>query len=969
MILALALAMTAGVDGACAADAASTHLYRVDAAVPVDEVAELGAIVEDYGSFRVVRAMAATSTQARALALDAMRIPTELHARGHVFDPLLSDPLAALDPRAAFTSLQAAGGDFVVQFTAPIRAEWLKALEDAGLEPVQYLPHQAYLVHGTAAAAARIRDHAKVRFVGPWHPAFRLSPALGWVIGQQSARVSAYGQSGTARYELAIRKVASAHLIESAIAAAGGAEVQRLRIPGTAFDLLRVDLAPAAMLQVLRLPGVLTIDPYQPLRMEDERAALIVAGQYLSATELEPPGYYPPMLFGADGTNVTVAVSDDGLGIPGDGGYYVSFFNAINGPLRGATTGASGHGHLQGSIIAGSAPIASPDSLGYSYGVGIATGANLINIPILRAGYSGTDVDAANDSVVSFGPNGIRGTITNNSWGAGVNANSYDAYAALYDGLVRDASIAATIDPLLIVFSAGNEGSFGLTRPKMSKNSIAVGASDNLRPELNAAAGFGLADNIDDVPAFSSRGPAAGGRIKPDIAAPGDVVTGGRSGPSILTANINLYHRYSSGTSQAAAQVSGAAALYTHKWKLDHSGVAPSPAMVKAALLNGAVEMDRYGAEAPIPNGAEGWGRINLKNVLSSVPTYSLDQSERLDTVGQTVVWSGAVFNPLRELRIALVWTDAPGLTDPPLVNDLDLSVAVGGSSYRGNVFSGGHSVSGGIADSINNVEKILLPAGLAAGTPITISVRASALNGDGVPGLGTPTDQDYALVCFNCVATPSFSMSMPLGLASVCVGDSFSRSVSLSPVLGFNSPVFLTAAGLGPGAASFTPNPVPALPGTSQFQMQVASPSVGLQMVQIQATAGTHQRTLSLPLFVARTAAAAPVLSVPISGAVGVSTRPSLQWASVAEAFDYRVEISASPSFTTLVASAEVRANTWTANTELQPQTQYFWRVLARNACGGQYAELFADGLEPSLAGPSATASVTASFSTETGP
>ena len=47
------------------------------------------------------------------------------------------------------------------------------------------------------------------------------------------------------------------------------------------------------------------------------------------------------------------------------------------------------------------------------------------------------------------GPNGIKGFISNNSWGAGTNGNAYDSYAAQYDGFVRDASAAAGVDPLL----------------------------------------------------------------------------------------------------------------------------------------------------------------------------------------------------------------------------------------------------------------------------------------------------------------------------------------------------------------------------------------------------------------------------------------------------------------------------------------------------------------------------------------
>ena len=54
--------------------------------------------------------------------------------------------------------------------------------------------------------------------------------------------------------------------------------------------------------------------------------------------------------------------------------------------------------------------------------------------------------------------------------------------------------------------------------------------------------------------------------------------------------------------------------------------------------------------------------------------------------------------------------------TGAPWVNNLDLEVTVGGVTYKGNVFSGGNSVSGGVADTKNNVESVFLPAGATGG-------------------------------------------------------------------------------------------------------------------------------------------------------------------------------------------------------------------------------------------------------------
>jgi hypothetical protein len=99
---------------------------------------------------------------------------------------------------------------------------------------------------------------------------------------------------------------------------------------------------------------------------------------------------------------------------------------------------------------------------------------------------------------------------------------------------------------------------------------------------------------------------------------------------------------------------------------------------------------------------------------------------------------------------VTLVWTDPPGAADPALVNNLDLTVTVGGNVYRGNVFTSGTSSTGGSADTKNNVENVFLPAGIAAGTPFTISVNAIAVNGDGILGNADSTDQHFSLVGYN---------------------------------------------------------------------------------------------------------------------------------------------------------------------------------------------------------------------------
>jgi hypothetical protein len=83
----------------------------------------------------------------------------------------------------------------------------------------------------------------------------------------------------------------------------------------------------------------------------------------------------------------------------------------------------------------------------------------------------------------------------------------------------------------------------------------------------------------------------------------------------------------------------------------------------------------------------------------------------------------------------------------------LDLEVTVGGQTFKGNVFSGANSATGGTADTRNNVESVFIPAGVTGN--FVIKVKATNIAGDGVPGNADALDQDFALVAWNANEAP----------------------------------------------------------------------------------------------------------------------------------------------------------------------------------------------------------------------
>ena len=83
------------------------------------------------------------------------------------------------------------------------------------------------------------------------------------------------------------------------------------------------------------------------------------------------------------------------------------------------------------------------------------------------------------------------------------------------------------------------------------------------------------------------------------------------------------------------------------------------------------------------------------------------------------------------------------------------MTVTAGANTYKGNVFSGAFSKTGGVADGTNNVESVFLPAGST--TNFTVTVTAVNIAQDAITNGGTLPEQDYALVIYNAqIAQPT---------------------------------------------------------------------------------------------------------------------------------------------------------------------------------------------------------------------
>ena len=123
--------------------------------------------------------------------------------------------------------------------------------------------------------------------------------------------------------------------------------------------------------------------------------------------------------------------------------------------------------------------------------------------------------------------------------------------------------------------------------------------------------------------------------------------------------------------------------------------------------------------EAGYPTFLEGWGRVLLDGALHfageartmRITDVRNSSPEALST-GDTTEIMFDVDGSAEKLKATMVFTDKEAAPGAALVavNDLDLELqAPSGAIFRGNVFSGGLSVTGGGADALNNVEQVHL--------------------------------------------------------------------------------------------------------------------------------------------------------------------------------------------------------------------------------------------------------------------
>jgi hypothetical protein len=253
---------------------------------------------------------------------------------------------------------------------------------------------------------------------------------------------------------------------------------------------------------------------------------------------------------------------------------------------------------------------------------GIAPGAKIISVPALYIGdvfygwmwAAGFDFNYTTLSWQYTGNH--RAQIESNSWGISewpilLTGIGYDAMSALEDTLMLPGVMAPNYPGTLFVHAMGNGGpGYGTdTSPGGALIPLTVGAST----ESNwiRAYGWGVSNKSGQVIAWSDRGPAYTGDIKPDVVAVGAF--------SWVPASINYYEGLPwlppgvgifGGTSQATPMTAGVAALVIQA--MNEKGMTFDPIYVKNVIMNTAVDL----YNAPYTQGA---GQVNAYYAVADV--------------------------------------------------------------------------------------------------------------------------------------------------------------------------------------------------------------------------------------------------------------------------------------------------------------------------------------------------------------
>ncbi|MCB0515501.1 MAG: zinc-dependent metalloprotease family protein [Chitinophagales bacterium] len=187
---------------------------------------------------------------------------------------------------------------------------------------------------------------------------------------------------------------------------------------------------------------------------------------------------------------------------------------------------------------------------------------------------------------------------------------------------------------------------------------------------------------------------------------------------------------------------------------------------------------------------------------------------------------------------------------------------------------------------------------------------------------------------------TPDFALSANPTAVAICAGGTATYNITISSLAGFSGNVTLSNSSLPTGVnGSFSPNPATS---NSVFTLvSTGSTPEGVYTITITGTSGALAHTTDI-IYEVVAAVTATTLSSPSNGATNQAIGTTLSWSSIANAATYTLEIATDAAFTNIIETQSGLTNNSTTANNLAPNTQYYWRVTAINACGSAVSSVF---------------------------
>jgi len=569
----------------------------------------------------------------------------------------------------------------MVQFAGSVRPEWRAELAEHSVI-LTFIKDHTFIVFPLDLDA--IRDIPSVRWVGAYHPAYRINREL--LVGQHS-KDDAEETGEEEETDVSIQlywKSCDPAIVSMLVEELGGEIIE----DGSINWVIQARLDIREIIRVSHLPWVERIEP-----LGEMVALMDNIREYTGAEDM----YDVPF----DGSGVVGEVKDNGIDL--DHPEFVDQLIGTDGAVSEESHGTSTFGIVFAKGVDERALGMAPGSGGVFCDWGVQRYQSIYNLV-----------------------NNWDGVFQSNSWYQGSPDSSYSIMSTEDDRAIMDFDVT-------MLYATGNGGAEqACSQDAVAKNVIAVG-------------GIRHGDNTDweddrHTGGQGNRGPADDGRIKPDLCGPYESIYTTRPG-----SYTSSFGGTSGATPVNAGAISLIYQMYEENHFGNNPFYErPHASTVKALAIANAHQYDMDKVE----RFAQGWGHVDVGTLYSlGKEQFIVNEEYPLIWGGSENFTVKADPGQRLKISLVWTDVPGSTASTRNLINDLDLTVvSPSGVTYSGNfgLNTSKWSSPDGDRDDLNNVENVFIETPEAGEWDITVSAQEIVMDAD----LSTLfIDQPFSLV------------------------------------------------------------------------------------------------------------------------------------------------------------------------------------------------------------------------------